>query len=178
MTLTTTQRQAAADTYTDNQQAIQHTAEQFARRYNLHAEDCVADANSHFLRAWQKWEALEAKPCGWDAYLRNWIWNGLLDTHRTTFRRAAKHTSPEALDTVAAVEPEPYVEDLLQQLSADGCTVLQLSLNPPGPVHTAAQAKGGEGRNYRSSLRAYLQGIGWTAARITESFAEIRQAMR
>jgi DNA-directed RNA polymerase specialized sigma24 family protein len=181
MELTTTQQQAAGDSYTDNQQAIRNTAEQFARRYNLHGDDCIADASLHFLQAWTAWEGMGIKPCKWGTFLRNYIWNGLLDTYRIQARRAAKlpRVSESTLQQVAAPEEgEPYAEEVMGTLSADGQTVLELSLNPPGVVEQQAQARGGEGRNYRSVLRQYLHGIGWTAARVTESFREIKQAMR
>jgi len=39
------------------------------------------------------------------------------------------------------------------------------------------QAKGDQPRNYRSSIRQYLAELGWTAARVAESFNEIRHAL-
>ena len=180
--LTADQQTAAAASYTDSEPIIVGCVRAFAARYHgTRAEDLRADANLIFLRAWSAWQTHEVKPTTWPTFLRKWVWNNLLDAHRTTARRAARHTQTggdAVLALSAPAEVGSYAEKLAEDLSADAAAVLALSIDPPATVAAEAHAKGGEGRNLRSSLRGYLLAIGWTAARVAESFSEIKKAMK
>ena len=61
--------------------------------------------------------------------------------------------------------------------SEDAKTVISLVLDSPAELMAMAEGKGGQPRNWRSTIRTHLQDIGWAASRIAASFEEIREAV-
>ena len=48
----------------------------------------------------------------------------------------------------------------------------------PADLIQMAKTKGGQPRNFRSTIRDHLYDLGWTWDRVRESFQEIRQVVR
>ena len=69
------------------------------------------------------------------------------------------------------------VSDWMSTLKEDVRTLAQLALDTPAEVIAVFQAKGGQPRNMRSTLRDYLRAQGWTWARIETAFNEMKAAL-
>lgn len=157
-------------------------AHRFSRRFGCDPDEAESDAQLAFLRAHAsyvtgRWPSGTPVVCSFDIMLRRWIWYTLLDAMRV--RMAQQRRLP--------IEPCEYLDALPLQtdgfsvyglgLSEDAIYAALLVLNPPDDVEAVAEAKGGEPRNYRSTVRAYLRAAGWRNDRISSAFGEIREAL-
>jgi hypothetical protein len=176
--LTRTQRAAAEETYKDSTKTLTETVGAFQRRYGGDLAELRADADSMFMKAYDQEPAPHLT---WEQHLRGWIWFGLFDLYRVRARRAV--STPiihmEFPQEIQAKKEEVWDEEtFVAELTPDACTVLQLTLHTPKELHATAEEKGGSPRNVRSTLRKYLRGLGWTTRRVTESFQEIKNALK
>ena len=175
----TAPQQAALDLlYTDSCELLDRTVRAFCNAYGGDWDTLRADANSIFIEAWHRYTG--AAP--WHTHLNIWVWNELYDALRQDRGYRRKYRVQYLGDAVlqAAAGPVPGgfdVEQVTASLSTDAATVLRMATDLPTEVAAVAAARGGTPRNLRSSLRAYLREMGWTAARVSESFAEIRSVL-
>jgi hypothetical protein len=168
----------AADAYATVAGLIRHQANKFATRYGVNRDDAGADANYHFLMGHRAWLATDDHPRPYHIHIRLWVWYGLLDTARTAARRHALAPIVAMGDHVGGLVDNGFdATGFADQLGDDARTVLALVLDAPPEVAQVAAAKGGEGRNIRSTIRQWLADAGWAADRINESFSEIARAL-
>jgi hypothetical protein len=81
---------------------------------------------------------------------------------------------------VRPVNDAPVANAAMLSVAEDTPLLGQLTgsdVETPAELEQVYRAKGGEARNLRSSIRQYLIEMGWTAARIAESFIEVRRAL-
>lgn len=151
---------------------VRGTVGAFVRRYGGRFDDLLADASVYYMRAFESYTG----DVNLEAHLRRWVWYGLFDEYRTRVRRSVAHreVGGEVLDTLVDTM---HCLDWTEGLSEDAATAVRLVLDAPADLLAMAKGKGDQPRNWRSSLRDYLGRLGWTAARITESFEEIRDAL-
>lgn len=164
---------ACAQDYEDSLPFITRLAHRFAIRNHVNVDDLIADANLIFIKAYTdpKWET-----CGmsWQGYLHQWLWMSWLDIYRPVFTRNGRHEFVEDLTVVADAYTTFDVDGLVESLTEDAAFVCKLVFDMPAEVRKAAEARGGEHRNYKSCVRQHLREMGWVASRITEAFDEIR----
>lgn len=150
---------------------VRRTVGAFVRRYGGRFDDLLADASLYYMRAFETYVDGPFEP-----HLRRWVWYGLFDEYRTQLRRAVAHRAVGG-EVVDALVDTMRCYDWTADLSEDATTALRLVLDTPADLLAVATGKGGQPRNWRSSLRDYLGRLGWTAARITDSFSEIQDAL-
>jgi hypothetical protein len=145
---------------------IDDTVRRFVQRYGGHFETLRADADTGFMRCYTR----EQEPT--TAKLKQYVWFNLLDQVRREAIRAKKLRFRE----IESYE-EPTVFDQLadwsDNLGPDARIAVMLVLDPPVSMSDETAAKGGTPRNVRSSLRSYLQRMGWTTRRVSAAFKEI-----
>lgn len=162
---------AIGTTYTDSLPKIRSVCSRFARRYGGHVDDYIADAGALLMRAHAEHKPEE----DWDSHLYRWIWFPLLDARRVELRRLSKR---EAIDPDTVPTGEGFdLNALLEDCSADAAHVLGLVFCPPAKLAREIKGKGGEPRNVRSSIRAWLDANGWDKDRVADAFAEIKAAL-
>lgn len=159
----------------------------FVNRYGGDFDDLVGDANMAFMKGHAQFTAgvtstglpIEGT---YAAEIRRWVWFELFDAMR--IRLSRQHAAPmveiaEGEDFADTRPAEFSLEDFTDGMSEDACLVAGLAINPPPAVEVAANEKGGNPRNIRSTIREYLRNeCGWGAERIGAAFDEIRKALR
>lgn len=180
-TLGTLDRDIVAETYVDMERLIHATVWQFVRKHGGDVEELFSEAQMHFMECCQAWREGRNNSEDLAVEVRRWVWFGLFDTHRTRTghrRKVKRKMVTEGIELVADYRGQGFdIVALCDQLSEDAAVVARLTLETPAELARVADAKGGEPRNLRSTIRAYLAGLGWAADRINESFDEIRRAL-
>ena len=157
-------------TYEDVELLIYKTANRFARQYGKDVDECISIANESYLDAYADHDPRKGK---FSTCVVTYAWNAM----RNYYRSERRHDREQATDDLSGygVEDGPVVD--LDELSEDARHAAMLALDPPAELASQAKAKGGHCHNWRSTIREYLAGLGWAAARIAESFEEIRTVL-
>lgn len=148
--------------YEDVQPMIHRTCESFQQRKGGRISEQNEEAIDHFLKAHAAYDPSRA---GYTTWIWWGIWHGLMESQRTAARRAARYEGaiPDDLPDRTGFDLRGFLSDL----SHDAATVARLAL----------EASNRDCRSKRRSVVEFLGSIGWTAARIAESFSEIREAL-
>lgn len=173
---------AMNETYHDVAKLVFDTIHRFRERYGNLAGDMdeiCSEAHWHFIRAYQRYDNVRFKS-SFPSYCRFLIWHELLEAMRRRMaqqRREAAVEVPEELPARPA--PTFNIPDFVEGLSEDAQQVVKIALDAPKDVQLAIMIRGGETpKNLRLSIREYLKDLGWTAREITDTFLEIRRALR
>lgn len=162
------------ETYRDVEKMIHQVAHKFARRYGGDHEELVSIAHEGFVLAYNSHDPATSNFTTW-VYWQ--MWYAMMNSRRADARHLAQPAGDAAVDWVAP-EGGFDLDAFIEGLGNDAVTVLRLVFETPAEVAAVAEAKGGHALNLRSTIREYLRGLGWTAARIAESFEEIGDALR
>ena len=163
---------AVDDTYQEMYGLIRHTVRGFVQEFGGDFDDLLAEANSCFMAAYNDYPGNPK----FSTWLRNYIRWELLDGLRPKARRN-KRTERIGEREFPDNHSTFTVQTFLRELGGDAQLVAKLVLDAPAEISTVAEAKGGQPRNYRSTVRAYLRGLRWGADRINESFEEIAKVL-
>lgn len=166
-TLDNVQREKIGAAYTQALPTIVKICEKFSHRFGGHVDDHVADAGTVFIAAYA--DHIADPSVDWNLNLRQWVWYGLLDRRRTEISRESKR---RGMPLAPAADPDTLGPGWLDELSTDAKLIVDLVVGG-GVVAKDAMAKGGQPRNWRSTVRAYLTRTGWAAGRIKAAFEEI-----
>lgn len=100
-----------------------------------------------------------------------WVWHHVVTELRNTAKQIRRWSRPIPAATGMPTTGDVAVDhgDFLDDLTDDAMAVVRLVIDPPAGI---------EGRPVKCKLRHYLRGVGWTAGRIAESFAEIRRVLQ
>jgi hypothetical protein len=146
----------------------------FHRRYGGIVDDLIGEANLAFVKSHNQYITGKGKGgkiiYDYASYIKNDIWYRLFDIMRLHIRR--KHILKMTSIDDAIDIPDKNLD--LFALSRDARFVVALALDPPDYITSIAEAKGGENKNYRSTIRKFLHDQKWSSARIKRVFTEIR----
>ncbi len=168
-------RAAAEETFLEVRNLIRQRVWKLSKKYGGDFEELFAEASVIFIAAYESYPA-HNPPCGFTTWLTNQVYWGLEDELRGRVRTSKKF-EPADPDQIQAKNRDWEPASLLEELGSDARMVVELVIETPAEIDQIIRAKGGEARNVRSTIRDHLRGIGWTAARIAESFCEIRHAL-
>lgn len=167
------------ETYEDMQQLIKFLANRFAMKTGGDYEELVSDANMVFLRVYDSWEP--GRGAKFSSYLSTCVWRQFITNHRKRMRcdvlREAVRTNYVQLHIIDKTQPGNRLQDLMESLSGDAAMVAKLVIDSPADLAKMAEGKGGHPRNWVTSIREHLRGLGWTLNRIQMSFEEVGQAL-
>jgi len=189
-TLTNQRKAAAAETYEDYERLIYDVTWRFVKRRGGNFNDALSEANLAFLKAYETWQPSKSQFSTW---LSHYMWWALMDSRRgrqadtiqldhcdSAIASAGLTGDPNGGSIAAALscedQPDP-VEGLFGSVTSDGREVLRAVLDAPAEVFRACIDRGGQPRNWRSVIREYLVGKGWSVEKVKESFAEISDAL-
>ncbi len=170
----------------DLQGLIKYTCAKFCRFYKTDIEDAESYGSIGAFRAYCNWQGGTATSDTFEQEVRRVIWHNLYDHYRTVAgirRSSGAHeiayggTDLTPVELAASKATGWAAQEWLEELSKDAAIVAALVLDTPAELARVAEAKGGSPRNLRSTIREHLQGLGWCAARINESFEEIKAAL-
>lgn len=175
--LTKSQRGAATETYADVEKLIYDTAWKFRKQFGGDIDELIADANTHFMRAYTATSFDPLKSC-FTTWVRNIVWRGLLADHTTARRRRVRVIPTDVeFQEPAKEDRSGKIGEMLTELSEDAKMVVSLVLQPPAELYYESVRRGDKPRNLRSALRDYLHTIGWGLERVAESFSEIKDVL-
>lgn len=153
-----------AEEYKASEQTIIAAVGAFVARYGGHFDELVAEADHAFFICSQRGEIDD---------IYRWVFYELLDTYR---RDLTKSQTLKFMDLQEDVHAETELPPAYDDLGSDAEICVQLALNPPPCLRARAERKGGTPRNYKSTIREHLQACGWSSARITNAFEEVKAA--
>jgi len=174
-----------ADGYVLVRDLIFDQVHKFRRRYGGDFEELVGTANLAFVEGHHRFVG-GVRPSGkpycttYATEIRRWVWYTMFDTMRAERYTQKRHVVTVPIDDleIGQFSYEFDVRDWASGLGEDARYVVELLLYPPEDVEAMIMDKGGEPRNFRSTVRAYLTSVGWTAERVGSVFAEIKRALR
>ena len=174
---------AISQTYKDVENLIWSVCSDFVKIYGGDIEDAVSDANLTFVKAYEKHDESKGK---FNTYLVTAIWNGLISSLRSRIdlkkKRGvsldAQHGDMSLAEVVEDKRTRKWDRrEFASDLSEDAKFVLGLVFDIK-KIEEVAEGKGGEPRNWRSTIRNYLFDLNWAAEEINASFAELGNALR
>ena len=193
-TLSPTQRATADETYEEVKDLLYATVWKVVRQFGGDFDELMSEANVAFLEAYSNFDGSSS----FSSWVRQSVWYKCVDLIRgrlTEQSRYAKGFSDESVNRVPCsmagadadvrgileIPDRPHsswkIQSMIEELTEDAALVVKLTIETPAELEAVVQAKGGQPRNLRSSLRQYLAEMGWTACRIAESFNEVRRVL-
>ena len=166
--------------YESVKELIDKTVRGFVRKYGGDYEDLRADANTAWLNGHTAWVEGRANADKYSVEIRRWVWFELFDNYRNKNHLRSKNRVATIGGAIVESVAEPDTFDMnvfFDELPEEASLVVSLVFDTPEELARVIFGKGGEPRNFRSSIRDYLKGLGWTAMKINECFNEIRQAL-
>lgn len=192
MAVTAIATQDKDELYKEVERLIYWTVHKFINRYGGDFEEFLGEANWIFseLTSPNSKHYYPNRPNPKNGKFTNWlqfsIYTTLLEKQRESLRKQ-KLSKIVSLDPVEDIwEPlenlpehkdKFMLSEFIEELSEDARIVAMLALDTPVGLTRIMVNKGGTGTQRRTVLRSYLKELGWTAARITESFYEIREML-
>lgn len=166
------------ETYADVEKLIYHACHQFQRKFGGDIEEMISIGNEKFMSSYEKFDSSQGS---FSTFLYINISNALQDHHWHEWRRFALSLDNEMSDgrsyanevrddSVSGFDLSQFAEDM----SEDAVMILKLVLDSPAELANIAIGKGGNPRNWRSSIRDWLESMGWSNERVAEGFEEIR----
>lgn len=175
------EREAAQESFVDVLGLVRRTVYQFARRHGGDPEELFGEAQIAYLKGYQAFQRGLNNSKNFETEIRRWVWFELFDSHRTRTQHRCQNPviirGTEYPERIPAAEGDDTWVAAVDRLGEDAGVVVGLVIDTPEALATVARKKGGTPRNFRSTIRAYLRGLGWGAERITEAFEEIAVAL-
>lgn len=165
-------RAAAEETYLDVQDLLRKQVWDLVKAYGGDFDELMAEANFLFVEAYRGYRG----EVPFSVWIRNWVRWALTDqiriklSHQQRYEVVDEHLLTK---TYSAWTPK----SLLEELSEDAAMIVRLVLDTPSEIAIVVSGKGGQPRNFRSTIRSYLGSIGWSAQHISETFDEIRRVL-
>jgi len=166
---------ATTETYFDIQNLIFDTVWKFQRQNGGDFDEMVAEANLIYMKAFLSHNPNKSQFSTW---LRFALWKGLIDFRRF-IREENRYINIKHFEEIENFHLYPastYIPfwDLISELSDDAKTIVDLILEPPEIMQSAALRKGNAPCNIKTALRTHLSYVlGWSANQIKNSFQEI-----
>lgn len=170
------------DLFDQYKRLVNDVAWKFVRGYGGDFEEVQADSYCYFVESIRGYD--ETRGTQLSSHISFWIWSRLLDkwraqtTRRNQIGPILHSDSPSWLANEAIDKCSDWdLSEFLSSLTEDAKTVVKLCLETPKELAEVADGKGGSPRNYRSTVKQWLESSGWTYKRIKESFDEVRDAL-
>ena len=165
------------ETYESVRPLIFSLCRRFYQCYGGDWQEICGQAQLHFVRACHSHEPAKGRLTTW---VQTKVWYGLAEDRRNELRKRGTHRQvPYQLEALPA-RPMNQLGDLLEELSSDARAVVELTLGDA--LDSLARERGFLDQPKPTSLRNRLVELlleaGWSAARILESFHEIREVLR
>lgn len=173
------------DTYKEVERLIWNEIHSFRRTYGYHfdEDDLLSEANEAFLKAYNTFDEDKGK---FSTYLTICIYRRFLDVmynkqqqnRLRTVSLDTTSTDGSLHETISAKQELGFnFEEYVEGWTEDSKTILRLILQTPTELSELVSGKGGEPRNWRSSIREYLLACGWDWYRVSDTYKEIRAVL-
>lgn len=169
--------QAASDTYEDTKKLIYKMAHKYAHQEGLPFEEVLSAAHFVFMRAFR----YKYRPKGKPASFSTRLYNSLNWELRDFLKKEGKHCGALELneELVGAAEYDANYRVMIEsELSEDAKAIVALVLDTPDDIQMLLKWEGAKTQaGVVRALQGHLKDLGWTGARIAESFNEIRHLL-
>lgn len=175
------QREEMADLYEEVRLFLYQQAHWAARHYRMSFEDALADVHLGFQRAYHDYTPDKGKFITYVGHKVYWTLRNLRREEGIRANLVKWSSLPE--HAAARPSPEPFrLEEFASDLSEDAEEVLKVVLQSPVEFLQILRKKSPVGQPtrtnmFRAAVREFLMGLGWSSARVTESFKEIKEAL-
>lgn len=165
--------QAVDQTYEDVRALIYDTIYKFMKQHGGDFDELLSRAHWQFVLAYNSYNPQKASFVTW---VRTMVWFGMLETIRQKQHRQRLYEKIKLITEFKPTYYEPTLEKMAM-LSDSGKELLQLILDTQNDFQLIIPQSKQEAYQARVLLRVYLRRIGWTGARIAETFGEIAKAL-
>ncbi len=173
--MSTYSRAACGQSFIDIERMIHKIIAGFVERFGGQSDDYLGPAHEAYMRAYDKWDPERGAfttLVWWCVVneLRNFV------AKRSRQRaRECRHSNEKHLEPVSPMRFDLRL--FASELSDDAATVARLLCDEP--VESAERMNGRARQRLSGKLRARLwEDLGWGMDRVTESFSEVREALR
>ncbi len=168
-------RKVVSQTFADVQPLLEQTVFRFRNQPWADVEEMRSEAYESYLKAYQTYDPDRAAFSTWTVLLAQQAIRNLLRKKKRDAQLMGGRLSGQEV----CKKTRFTVDGLMNELSADAAMVVKLTVQPPPDVKLRAIQGGGADRptGIKSGIMEFLKDIGWSAARIAESFDEIRSAL-
>jgi RNA polymerase sigma factor (sigma-70 family) len=169
-------RQAADETYRDVEKLIWRLAWKARAIHGGEMEDYISAMNEEFMVALTSYDPSRGTS------FSTWLWWKIQGAVTKEIRRSClqRHTVAAGEDIDLDALPgrhRGWMDLFWSELGDDARTVVTILVESPFDINGLLHYRR-IGKVLRKSLALQLRGAGWTVARISESFSEIREALR
>lgn len=169
----------ATETYESVEKLIYHFAWKFAKKYRRDFDELHAEANLAYVRAYNSYEPGHGTLLS--SYVGTCIHRHLLDLVRKDMRRPSQSsltgTEGDQIPVEDSIADDPTTS-LLQDLTDDARMLINLVISTPDDLKQVIEEKGGQPRNYRSSIKLYAwDHLGWEWDRVLLACEELGDAL-
>lgn len=163
------------ETYEDIKRLIRKMSYNACARFGGDVEDYVSASNEAFVVAYNTFDFTEGTE------FSTWVWWKIRGAISSEVRRRSHSTREAAptedFDFAHCAAPVAYFWDrLLPELGADAQLVARMIVETPEEMGVVLKKK--RGAAARTELSRRLRDLGWSWARVSESFTEIREALQ
>lgn len=167
-------KEACTEAFEDVKLLIYDQVHKFRRQYGGSFEDLKSEAFEYYMLAFETWKKEKGPFIHWVKWV---VSKTLLEmARRSAIKKARLARVP--LDLSFVPEPKKFnSKEFLEGLSPDAQMVADLVYNPVMEIELNIAQKGNTPRQWRNALHEFLEDLGWSFDRITESFSEIAEAL-
>jgi len=156
---------AVAETYGDVEKMLYRMAWTAVEKWGGEFNEWLSEANLAYMNAYHKYDRSKG------ASFITWLWHVVYHTLHDRHLKNHKHQDATALDLFEVPNrTPPLISRVFSEVSDDARVVVMLLLDvSPRSARNPAKV--------RIFLWQQLKAIGWTVARVSESFDEIREVL-
>lgn len=164
------------DTWDDVKRMAFRQAWSFHQRFGMDFDEAASAASEAFARAYREWDSDHESGASFSTYAWHKIKNALV-TERCRSARWMSRNRPgeDGLERGRPRGRESTLSSILTDLGDDARTIVMAVVDPPDEEMRKALLRGP--RRATSLLRRRLLSIGWSVARIIDSFREVSEAL-
>jgi DNA-directed RNA polymerase specialized sigma subunit len=159
------------ESFGDVKLLIYNTVQQFKRKYNIYdVEELIGIGHLAFMEASHTYKNNEGTT--FSSWVRFVVWKSLLNH----IAREAKVKKFRIDERRSSYRTSHFI-DFFDALGTDAKQIVNLILQTPSELQNLIEDAGGEMKNVKRILRAYLKETGWKEKQIRFAFAQIQGAL-
>ena len=171
-------KDAMTENFTDVQSLINETVGHFCYRYGGDFEEWQAAAYLAFVQSCDTYKEKHGRFRTWVCWC---VWKDLLTYTRKLYRQLPGHIASNQ-DILKHFECKKTsssfsIIEIVDEANEDAKLLINLIWEPPPEIIEANIKNGNHPCHMKMMLKTYLFKIGWTGARIKETFAEIERIL-
>lgn len=166
------QNQAAEETYRDIENMIHQLCWMAYRRWGGDIEEYESAANEAFAKAYNNFDPNNGTR--FITYANRAIQNALFDHHDDEIKYSQRYG--REIDETTSTRYHSRVDQILSNISQDARVIVQLILDTPEELKGLLSKRHPD--DSRRIIWTHLQKLGWSMARVVQSFEEVKEVLQ